>query len=293
MPWLQRNVPLGPALDITSWRKVAIGTWRTAGDPSVYVVLELNAEPALAYLDKLSLRTDTRLTLSHFVGKAVAETLWRHPEINCVLRFGRLYPRRTVDLFFQVATDPIGKDLSGATIRQAEAKSIAEIAAELQAKVDGIRRQGDPEFRRMKGVFGALPGCLAGPLLRVSGVVAYTLNLWSPLLGAPRDAFGSVMITNIGSLGLEMAFGPLVPYSRVPLVIAIGAVQEKPTVVDHQVTVARVITLCVTFDHRLIDGVQVSRLAKTVQDIFANPERELEGSRSREAASPLRSLPTE
>ena len=41
-----------------------IGTWRTAGDPSVYVVLELNAEPALAYLNTLGVRTDSRLTLS-------------------------------------------------------------------------------------------------------------------------------------------------------------------------------------------------------------------------------------
>src|SRR5262249_19872176 len=122
MPWLGRHVALGRALPITSWRKVAIGTWRSAGDPSVYVMLELNAEPALAYLEQLRTRTETRLTLSPFVGKVVAETLRRHPEINCVLRFGRLYPRQSVDLFFQVATDPLGKDLSGTTIRQAETK---------------------------------------------------------------------------------------------------------------------------------------------------------------------------
>jgi pyruvate/2-oxoglutarate dehydrogenase complex dihydrolipoamide acyltransferase (E2) component len=289
MSWLTRNVPLGPALEITNWRKVASGTWRTARDPSVYVVLELNAEPALAYLDTLSVRTDTRLTLSHFVGKVVAATLRRHPEINCVLRFGRLYPRRTVDLFFQVATDPFGKDLSGTTIRDADTKSIEAIAAELEAKVDAIRRQGDPEFRRMKGVFGALPGCLAAPLLRLSGGFAYTPNLWSPVLGTLRDSFGSVMITNIGSLGLEMAFAPLVPYSRVPLVIALGALREQPAVVDHQVTVARMITLCLTVDHRLVDGVQVSQMAGTVQDMFANPERELKEVRARKPARSISS----
>jgi len=43
------------------------------------------------------------------------------------------------------------------------------------------------------------------------------------------------------------------------------------------VAVPRVITLCMTIDHRLVDGVQVGRMAKTVQDMFANPERELEG----------------
>jgi pyruvate/2-oxoglutarate dehydrogenase complex dihydrolipoamide acyltransferase (E2) component len=277
MSWLQRHVPLGAPLTITSWRKVAIGTWRTATDASIYLMLEVNAEPALAYLAALGARTETRVTLSAFVGKVVAETLRRHPEINCVLRFGRLYPRQTVDLFFQVATDPLGQDLSGTTIRQADTKSVETIASELHADVARIRRDGDIAFRRMKGLMGALPGVLAGPLLRLSGFFSYALNLWTPLHGTPRDPFGSVMITNIGSLGIEVAFAPLVPYSRVPLVIAIGALRERPTVVDHQVTVARVITLCLTVDHRLVDGVQVGRMAKTVQDMFANPERELEG----------------
>src|SRR5262249_23924375 len=124
MPWLSRHVPLGSALAVTSWRKVAIGTWRTAGDPSAYLPLEFNAEPALAYLAALGARTSSRLTLSAFVGTVVAEARRRHREINWVLRFGRLYPRRTVDLFFQVATDPLGKDLSGTTIRDGDAKTI-------------------------------------------------------------------------------------------------------------------------------------------------------------------------
>ena len=32
------------------------------------------------------------------------------------------------------------------------------------------------------------------------------------------------MITNIGSIGLDQAYVPLVPYSRVPILIALGAV---------------------------------------------------------------------
>jgi pyruvate dehydrogenase E2 component (dihydrolipoamide acetyltransferase) len=146
----------------------------------------------------------------------VAETLRRHPEINCVLRFGRLYPRRTVDLFFQVATDPLGQDLSGTTIRQADTKSVETIAAELQADVARIRRDGDVAFKRMKGLMGALPGVLAGPLLRLSGFFSYALNLWTPLHGTPRDPFGSVMITNIGSLGLEVAFARWCPIPACP-----------------------------------------------------------------------------
>jgi pyruvate dehydrogenase E2 component (dihydrolipoamide acetyltransferase) len=83
------------------------------------------------------------------------------------------------------------------------------------------------------------------------------------------------MITSIGSLGLDMAFAPLVPYSRVPLLIAVGVVQDTPVVRDGRIEVAKVSRLCVTLDHRLIDGMHASHMAKTLLATFANPEKEL------------------
>jgi pyruvate/2-oxoglutarate dehydrogenase complex dihydrolipoamide acyltransferase (E2) component len=278
MPLFRRNIELRHALPLSSWRKVAIGTWRSCGDPSVYGIADLPARPALEYLEKLKAGTDARITLTHFTGKAIAQVLARHPELNSILRLGRLYPRQTVDIFFQVASDERGRDLSGTTIREANHKSIETIALEMQERVEAIRSRGDPEFSRMKGLFGILPGVLAGPLLTISGFLMYTLNLWSPLFGSPRDPFGSAMITNVGSLGIETAFAPLVPYSRVPLLISMGAVLDKPVVQDGQVVVAPMLRLCITFDHRLIDGVHAARMYRTLEAIFRDPERELGGA---------------
>ncbi|MGK5084540.1 2-oxo acid dehydrogenase subunit E2 [Bdellovibrionota bacterium FG-1] len=275
MPLLTRNVVFRPALRLSSWRKIAIGTWRTAGDPSVYGVVEMDMSPALAYLQQIQAKTGIRVTLSHFMGKALAITLARHPEINCILRFGRLYPRTDVDMFFQVASDSSGKDLSGMTIRRADQKSISEIATEMQERINRIRQDGDPEFKKMKGLMGSLPGWMSRFVLGFAGFFMYTLNLWSPLLGSPRDPFGSAMITNIGSLGLDMAFAPLVPYSRVPLLIALGSARETPVVRDGKLAIATIAQLCVTLDHRLIDGMHASQMSRTLHQIFANPEKEI------------------
>jgi pyruvate dehydrogenase E2 component (dihydrolipoamide acetyltransferase) len=275
MPLLTRNAELGPALRISSWRKVAIGTWRSAGDPSIYGIAEVDVAPALAYLERIRAKTGTKVTLTQFTGKAVAMTLAQHPEINCILRFGRLYPRRNVDVFYQVASDSSGKDLSGMTIRNADRKSIAETALEMQARAERIRSQGDPEFRKMKSTMGLLPGILSRYVLGFAGWLMYTLNLWTPLLGSPRDPFGSCMITSIGSLGLDMAFAPLVPYSRVPLLIAVGAARETPVARDGKLGVALISRLCVTIDHRLIDGMHAAKMSRTLLGIFADPERTL------------------
>src|SRR5689334_20441535 len=117
MPLIRRNVDLGPPLKISSWRKIAIGTWKTAADPSVYAIVDLDVAPALRYISRLSEKTGQKITLTHFIGKAMALVLEKHPSINCMLRMGRLYPRKSVDVFFQVASDFKGKDLSGTLIR--------------------------------------------------------------------------------------------------------------------------------------------------------------------------------
>jgi pyruvate dehydrogenase E2 component (dihydrolipoamide acetyltransferase) len=275
MSLLSRNVRLGPPLRTSSWRKIAIGTWQSCGDPSVYSAVELEAARALDYIERKQRETGERITLTHFVGKAVALVIAQHPEINCLLRFGRLYPRQSVDVFFQVASDKKGKDLSGTTIRDADKKAIAEFAREMHGQVRVIREQGDPGFKKMKKTMGGVPGWATRYLLNLAGFVMYTLNLWSPLLGSPRDPFGSVMITNIGSLGLDFGFAPLVPYSRIPMLIAVGNVRDQAIVKDGQVRAAPVLRLCVTIDHRLIDGMHASHMSRTLHDVFADPDKHL------------------
>jgi pyruvate/2-oxoglutarate dehydrogenase complex dihydrolipoamide acyltransferase (E2) component len=272
---LRRNTEFHAPLSLTPWRKVAIGTWRTAGDPSVYATMDIDSGPAMAYIGRVRRERGAKATLTQFTGRALAEAIRRHPEINCVLRFGRLYPRKSIDMFFQVASDGAGKDLSGTVIRGIDRLSLEEIAATMDAKVKSIRAHGDPDFKQMKGLMGILPGFIVGTMMDLASFILTGLNLWHPLLGTPRDAFGSAMITGIGSLGIDNAFAPLVPYSRVPLLIAVGAVKDTPVVKDGKVEIAPVVRMSVTFDHRIIDGVHAAKMARVFKAVFANPEREL------------------
>lgn len=272
---ISRNVQLGRPHRISPWRKVAMGTWKTVGDPSVYGILEVDAGPALQYLEELSKETGLKLTLTHFIGAVIGRTFHQHPHLNCILRWGRIYPRKSVDVFFQVASDTQGEDLSGMVVRGAEKKSVVDIAREMGAKVKTIKTGVDKDYSRMKGLMGILPGFMVGWVMTLSGHFLYALNLWTPLMGAPRDSFGSIMITNIGSLGMDLAFAPLVPYSRVPVLIAMGKAQDAPVVKDGQVVVAKRLKLCVTFDHRLIDGMHGSKMARAVERIFSSPRQEL------------------
>ena len=271
MTFITKNVNYGAPLKISGWRKIAIGTWRSAGDPSVYGILELDAEPVLSWIEKARHSQSERVTLTHVVGKVVGDAIRLHPSINCVLRWGKLYPRQDVDIFFQVAADTKGTDLSGVTLRRVDTMSVTDIAKALNSSASAIRENRDQSYTKMKNLASIIPGFFAHWLVGFGGIVTGALNLWTPLLGIPRDSFGSIMITNVGSLGLEEAFAPLVPYSRVPILVAVGAVKERPVVKDGQIVIGKRIKLCVTFDHRLIDGVHAGKMAETIKGLFENP----------------------
>lgn len=270
------NLNLVPKKDLSSFRRIAIGTWRDAYDPSIYGQLRLRADKVLSYLDEFRARTGKRLTITHLMAKAVAIVMAEMPDANAVLRFNRIYLRQDIGVFFQVAMeDPINKqvDLSGATIFDAHKKTFVEIVDEFEARVAKVRAGKDKELEGTRSTFKKIPFLFLNKFLDLLSFFSFTLNLDLRFLGIPKDPFGSAMVTNVGSLGLEEAFVPLVPYSKVPLLLAVGAVQDEPVVEDGRVIAAKVLHACATIDHRVLDGMHASHMSKTMRKIFDDPER--------------------
>jgi pyruvate dehydrogenase E2 component (dihydrolipoamide acetyltransferase) len=268
------NLKLVRKRRISAFRKIAIGTWRTVGDPSVYGTIELRMDRALEYLAAFNAKTGKRATVTHLVGKAAAAALRATPEANAILRFDRLYLREDVGVFFQVAmTDggPDAIDLSGLVIHDVDKKSLVELCDEFRERVELVRVRRDRSFERTRQTMKRVPAALLRASLRVLSFFAYTLNLNPTILGVPRDAFGSIMITNIGSLGLDIAYPPLVPYSRVPILLAIGAIRDAPVAEGNRVVVGKMMNVSVTFDHRFIDGVHAAGMAKLLREWFERP----------------------
>ncbi len=272
------NLSLKRKPSLSSFRRIAIGTWRNAYDPSVYGTLEIRAENVIAYVDAFRERTGKHLTLSHVMAKAVAITLSEMPDANAILRFNHIYLRDEVGVFFQVAMeDPDSGeiDLSGATVFDAHKKSMLEIVDEFEAKVSRVRERQDKNLEGSRQLFKKLPAFMLNPALDLMGWLSFVANLDLRWAGIPKDPFGSAMVTNIGSLGLKEAYVPLVPYSRVPLLIALGAVSDEPVVEGGELAVGKVLRAFATFDHRVLDGMHAARMSKTVQRVFADPEGEL------------------
>ncbi len=268
------NLELRKKKRLSPFRRMALGTWRTTYDPSVYGSLTVRMEEALRYIEAFRTATGKRVTLTHMMAKAVAAVFQKMPDANAILRWNRIYLRKRIGVFFQVVMeDPVTKeiDLSGTTIHDPEQKSLEDVVDEFEARVNKVRKGKDKELEHSRGMFRHVPYLLLGPLLRAISFFSYTLNLNLEWMGIPRDPFGSAMVTNIGSLGLEEAYAPLVPYSRVPIVVALGAVEEVALVEDGVLVPGKVMRICATFDHRVLDGAHASTMARTLREWMEHP----------------------
>jgi pyruvate/2-oxoglutarate dehydrogenase complex dihydrolipoamide acyltransferase (E2) component len=269
------NLRLRAKDNLSSFRRIALGTWKTVGDPSVYGTIKLRAEKIVAYIDAFREITGKKLTITHVMAKAVALVLSEMPDANAILRRHRIYLRQDIGVFFQVAMeDPITKeiDLSGTTIFDAHEKSLEQIYDEFSERVAKVKKGKDKELEGTRSTFKKIPYRFLGWFLDLLGYLSFELNLDLKWAGIPHDPFGSAMVTNIGSLGLEEAYVPLVPYSHVPLLIAVGTVQDEAVVDDGVLSAGKVLRACATFDHRVLDGMHAAHMAKTITKIFGDPE---------------------
>ncbi|WP_104127274.1 dihydrolipoamide acetyltransferase family protein [Cryobacterium sp. Y57] len=86
-------------------------------------------------------------------------------------------------------------------------------------------------------------------------------------------AGGTITITNIGVFGVD-AGTPIVNPGEAAI-LAIGAIRSRPWEYHGQVALRQVLTLSVSFDHRLVDGEQGSRFLADIGTILADPARVL------------------
>ena len=81
---------------------------------------------------------------------------------------------------------------------------------------------------------------------------------------------GTFSITNFGAIGGEYAT-PIINYPQTAI-LGLGAIKDKPRVIDGEVLPRKVMTISLTIDHRVIDGAEAARFTNTVMEYLESPE---------------------
>ena len=82
---------------------------------------------------------------------------------------------------------------------------------------------------------------------------------------------GSISVTNLGMYGTE-EFAAIINPPQASI-LAVGAARQEPVVVDGAVSVATVMRLTLSVDHRPVDGVAGADWLRTLVDLLEHPAR--------------------
>lgn len=80
---------------------------------------------------------------------------------------------------------------------------------------------------------------------------------------------GTFTITNLGAYDVELFNPVLVPGQTG--ILGVGRIAEKPAIREGQVVARHLMNLCLTFDHRVLDGAPAARFLQRVKQLLESP----------------------
>ncbi len=249
---MSKHIQYNKKEPLSAWRKVSLSSWKPRGDSAVYAFEDIVFDDLLKYSKLHNLHIHTLIV------KALSIALYHNPRVNSTIRFGKIYNRSDNSIFVHVLPNPENDDLTGYTITNAHSLNLHSIQTESELAIETIQNKKDP-FTKSKNTFAQLPQFGVQLLMNTLSFILFKLNIHYPLFNVPKNPFGSIMLTSVGSLGMQQALCPIAPYTNNSMVVSIGKIRKMPVVIDNVITQKEVCTMGFTFDHRLIDGIQFKR----------------------------------
>jgi pyruvate/2-oxoglutarate dehydrogenase complex dihydrolipoamide acyltransferase (E2) component len=270
---------VGRPISFSVWRKIAMASWRPRKDPAILATMDVDAEALQDYIERVRSATGAHVTPAHLVGRAGAKVVEALPGLNGRVVLGQFVGSATIDCSFVVSmrTDPTtgpeaaSTDLSGSVVRDIDRKPPWVIAQELADRAALIRADRDPQFKQTKQLVKWLPPLALRAVTDAIGFLTDGLQLPVPVLGLPARPYGSFLVSNVGTYGLDRAFAPVPPFCHVPAIVMVGAITDRVVARNGDPVVRPMLPLAISLDHRLVDGYQAATMARVFREYLADP----------------------
>ena len=255
----------------TPWRLVANTVFGPPKSGKLYGTMDVDITETEEYIWS-ERKANRKITMTSIAIAAIAKTLAEDtPEINCFIRRGRIIPRDYIDVSTAVLLKG-GEAMSTVIIKEADTKTVLEIANELKEKAFEARQGDEDEAMDSKHALAKIPWPFRKWIYLLIRFVIYGLGIKIKSIGISDRSFGSITLTNVGSIGLTNSFPALMPMAKLPAVIAIGKIEKRPVVIKDEIVIRTILAGSAAFDHRLVDGIQIARFVKGVIRRIQNPK---------------------
>ena len=255
----------------TPWRVTSAAIYTTPTDSRVYGTLDIDVTDAKRFLDRKRAE-GLKVTMTHLATAVLARAVaFDVPEMNCFIRRGAVVGRDRLDVMVPVS---VGGDagVTAAIIRDAHARPVSDIANEIRDKAASGRTGVEIKAARNKYLLNRIPLPLRRPVFLLLTWITVVMGIEIKALGLSAHSFGSFVVSDIGIFGLNTGMTALMPAAKVPAVIVLGKLEEKPVVRRGEIVIRTILPLTGTFDHRIVDGMQIGKLARGIKRNFRKPD---------------------
>lgn len=254
----------------TDWRKTAAAIYRKPNDSKVFGTVELDVTELEQFVTDRR-KQGLKITLTHVFLLAIARAYREAvPELNCYVRMGHIIPRRNVDAGLSVLIKN-GTEMSTVKVPDADRLTLAELAAWLDTELSRTRQGEESATMSNKSMLARIPWPFCNWIVSLVRLITIDWGFSLPFLGISPHSFGSFLLTNTGSVGIDMGYPALLPLSNLSAVISMGAPQTKPAVHQGEIVPRRLLTMSAVMDHRVVDALHAGRLFRYFKKIVREP----------------------
>lgn len=253
----------------TTWRRVAAAMYKKPVDSKIFGSVEVDVTDLEQFITRKR-QEGLKITLTHFFLLATARGFREVPAFNCFVRRGRIVQRPQIDATLSVLVKG-STEMGSVKVARADELTLAELAERLVRDLAESRQGTENQTMRIKDWLAAIPWPFRAWVLDAVKRVTISWGLPIPALGLSPDSLGSFVLSNIGSVGLDMGYPALLPASNVSMVLIVGSVQTKPAVVNGHIVPRRMLSLGAALDHRVVDGLHGGQLFRYIKRVIRQP----------------------
>lgn len=246
---------------VAPYRRIMPFLMRTRAESAVLFEQRLNIGDTLRFLREFRLdHPDSPATFLHVVTAAAVKTLDLHPSLNRFASGGRLYQRDGIWISYSAKQELVeGSPVMVLKRRFDPAEGFPDVVSRMRGEL-GVARSGKRSTTDKElGAILRLPAVGVRALVGLERA-ADSLGLLPGAYIRNDPLFASMMIANLGSVGLDAAYHHLYEYGSISLFCTIGRIAD-----DH-------VTLRFTYDERIEDGLYAAHALNDFKTFVERPE---------------------
>lgn len=243
-------------------------------DNEAFISERIDLTAAERFLEeKNAANPEYKYTFFQLIVAALIKTITLRPKMNRFIANKNIYQRNEVSASFVIKKQFADEAKEGlAFIHATDNTTLDEIHDEIYRQVTSCRGGKQDSTSDAMDMFKRMPRFLAKALINIICVLDRHGKVPRSLIETD-PYYSSIVLTNLGSIGMHSGYHHLTNWGTNSLFAAIGEKKERPFYDDDGTSHMRQsVDIGITIDERLADGYYYSKTVKLLKYLLENPE---------------------